>query len=204
MRPGKSVYPPYTTPGRTYKFYKGTPIFRFGHGLSYSTFEVSILNGPTAVSVSLINNYLAANPNFSSSYAPIEAGGDSNSNPIVASFQVQVKNTGKKYNSDFVLLAFIIPPTTETSSDFVNPIEVLVDFTRLTKIKMEGGTQTAVIHITARDLTRIEQVNGNNLTYTTSPAIPQTKRVAMTGNYILRAGVKNDGDSYSEIPFVVL
>ena len=26
-------------PGRTYKFYTGTPVFEFGHGLSYTTFS---------------------------------------------------------------------------------------------------------------------------------------------------------------------
>ena len=37
---------PYTSmsmrvpPGRSYKFYTGTPVFQFGRGLSYTTFDV--------------------------------------------------------------------------------------------------------------------------------------------------------------------
>lgn len=35
MRPNKSS----GSPGRTYRFYTGTPVFRFGEGLSYTTFR---------------------------------------------------------------------------------------------------------------------------------------------------------------------
>jgi hypothetical protein len=32
VRPGPSVWPPFTSPGRTYRFYTGTPVFEFGFG----------------------------------------------------------------------------------------------------------------------------------------------------------------------------
>jgi hypothetical protein len=39
-------------PGRTYRYYTGTPLFSFGYGLSYTTFSLSCVNitGPTAYS----------------------------------------------------------------------------------------------------------------------------------------------------------
>jgi hypothetical protein len=30
-------------PGRTYRHYKGTPVFEFGHGLSYTAFKYSAI-----------------------------------------------------------------------------------------------------------------------------------------------------------------
>jgi len=33
-----------SSPGRTYRYYIGTPIFSFGHGLSYTTFEIKFDN----------------------------------------------------------------------------------------------------------------------------------------------------------------
>ena len=40
-----------TTPGRTYRYFTGTPLLKFGHGMSYTTFRftsphVPALNGP--------------------------------------------------------------------------------------------------------------------------------------------------------------
>ena len=43
---GTSELPPfedYSMDGRTYKFYRGTPLYPFGHGLSYTSFEYSDL-----------------------------------------------------------------------------------------------------------------------------------------------------------------
>jgi beta-glucosidase len=37
--------------GRTYRFFKGEPLFPFGHGLSYTRFEYSALTIPTRVDV---------------------------------------------------------------------------------------------------------------------------------------------------------
>jgi len=37
-------------PGRTYRYYTGQPLFPFGHGLSYSSFELSCVNGSASYS----------------------------------------------------------------------------------------------------------------------------------------------------------
>jgi hypothetical protein len=47
MRPGQSPWPPGTNPGRTYRFYTGTPVLSFGFGLSYTTWSYNPIPGPT-------------------------------------------------------------------------------------------------------------------------------------------------------------
>jgi beta-glucosidase len=41
----------YAMDGRTYRFFKGEPLFPFGHGLSYTRFEYSALNVPTRADI---------------------------------------------------------------------------------------------------------------------------------------------------------
>jgi len=40
----------YNMKGRTYKYFKDVPLYEFGYGLSYTTFEYSLVNAPTAIS----------------------------------------------------------------------------------------------------------------------------------------------------------
>ncbi|MDR2652002.1 MAG: glycoside hydrolase family 3 C-terminal domain-containing protein [Prevotellaceae bacterium] len=39
----------YDMQGKTYRYFKGTPLYEFGYGLSYSNFEYSIINAPQTV-----------------------------------------------------------------------------------------------------------------------------------------------------------
>jgi beta-glucosidase len=39
----------YDMQGKTYRYFKGTPLYEFGYGLSYSAFEYSIVNAPKTV-----------------------------------------------------------------------------------------------------------------------------------------------------------
>ena len=48
MRPGPSAWPPGTNPGRTYRFYTGTPVLPYGFGLSYTTWVYTPLPDPTS------------------------------------------------------------------------------------------------------------------------------------------------------------
>jgi hypothetical protein len=52
--PGVSVWPPGTTPGRTYRFYTGTPVLPFGFGLSYTTWTYTPFNPPASVDLSSV------------------------------------------------------------------------------------------------------------------------------------------------------
>jgi beta-glucosidase len=40
-----------TPPGRGYRFYTGTPVFPFGHGLSLSSFSLQLASGPAAATL---------------------------------------------------------------------------------------------------------------------------------------------------------
>ncbi|KAJ8604330.1 hypothetical protein CTAYLR_002499 [Chrysophaeum taylorii] len=92
MRPGPSEWPrpdcppPYsscrngTNPGRTYRFYAGTPVLPFGFGLSYSTFEYELVRRPN---VALVGQQVA--------------------------FAINVTNTGA-IEADDVVLGFLAPP----------------------------------------------------------------------------------------------
>jgi len=57
MRPGPSDWPPGTNPGRTYRFYTGTPVLPFGFGLSYTTWTYTPLPDPTPPSLSSSSSY---------------------------------------------------------------------------------------------------------------------------------------------------
>jgi beta-glucosidase len=39
----------YDMQGKTYRYFDGTPLYEFGYGLSYSTFEYSIINAPQTI-----------------------------------------------------------------------------------------------------------------------------------------------------------
>ena len=47
MRPGPSAWPPGTNPGRTYRFFTGTPVLPFGYGLSFTTWVYTREAAPT-------------------------------------------------------------------------------------------------------------------------------------------------------------
>lgn len=89
-----SMRPSPTSPGRTYKFYTGQPVFEFGFGLSYTTFSYAWYNDSTSVSYSIQS--LLEN-NFD------------RINILMQSFRVNVTNTGMM-DGDDVVLAYIKPP----------------------------------------------------------------------------------------------
>ena len=71
----------YSMKGRTYRYFEGTPLYPFGYGLSYTTFNYSALTGPTA---------------------PLAAGSH-------AGFDVTVTNTGKKAGDEVAQLYLEFP-----------------------------------------------------------------------------------------------
>jgi hypothetical protein len=103
-----------TNPGRTYKFYTGQPVFPFGFGLSYTTFEYQWYNDSKSVSYSiqsLIKN------NSDKFYFLLEL------------FRVNITNTGTM-DGDDVVLAYVIPPQVLRHGQ-TPPIKQLFGFERI-------------------------------------------------------------------------
>jgi beta-D-xylosidase 4 len=103
-----------TNPGRTYKFYTGQPVFQFGHGLSYTTFNYSWYN-ETAYSTFSIKSL-------------IKNKSDENK-VLLHLYRVNVTNTGPVLGDD-VVLAYVTPPQ-QTLSDPSPPIKKLFGFQRV-------------------------------------------------------------------------
>lgn len=116
-------------PGRTYKWYSKTPVFSFGHGLHYTTFNVSLSTDlPTTFATA---DLLRGNST---------EGTPSDLFPLT-SVPVSVTNTGN-VTSDYVLFAFLKGEYGPTPY----PNKSLVAFTRLHDIK-PGDTATGVLDI---------------------------------------------------------
>jgi len=130
-----TIRPSATNPGRTYKWFTGTPVFEFGHGLHFTTFKSSWKTTPA--NTFSIQNILrgAHNPR---DLAPF------------TTFEVNVHNTGK-VNSDYVALLFI----SGTGGPTPLPNKQLVSYTRLHGVKA-GATATAALPVTLGSLARAD------------------------------------------------
>ena len=104
MRPNKKT----GNPGRTYRFYTGTPVFKFGEGLSYSTFESS-LKAPNAISLSQF---------------PEELTLSSLSKVVVANVVVNTTNLSERDGAESLLLFAASP----NAGQHGEPIQSLVAF----------------------------------------------------------------------------
>ena len=100
-----------TNPGRTYKFYTGQPVYEFGYGLSYTTFEYTWKNDTASISHS-IESVLKTSMK--------------NERFVVSAIRVNVTNTGQM-DGDDVVLAFVTPP----SGNDVAPFKQLFGFKRI-------------------------------------------------------------------------
>jgi len=110
MRPNASN----GNPGRSYRFYTGTPVYEFGTGLSYSKFTFQWSNDEDIV---VPYSTLEDNLMDRMSAAP---------SPQVAATTVTVTNDGPK-DGDVVVLAYMVPPNPGKDG---NPLKELIGFQR--------------------------------------------------------------------------
>ena len=169
------------TPGRTYKFYQGTPVLPFGWGLGFTTFAYDALTGPTTVPLAPTTAFLAAHtvPVYGAAFAPLKGA------PLVANFTLSVHNTGSRA-SDEVVLAFLRPP--QGGSGGV-PLVFLFAFERIHG--PPGGVVPVQISVSARDLSQV---------------LASGERVPWGGEYTLECGVAGapaQGGGFASVTFAV-
>ena len=180
MRPGPSVWPPGTNPGRTYRFYTGVPVLPFGYGLSFTTWAYVPTPGPTQPSFAALDAAARAHA-ATGVIGHIPAA----LKTIAADFFVNVTNTGS-VDSDDVVLGFLVPPGAGANGV---PLQELFGFER---VFVPAG-QTVTVYLGAQGV-RFTQAGVDGV------------RRALAGEYSVRFGVAETaagGMGFAERTFVV-
>ncbi|KAJ5483095.1 exo-1-4-beta-xylosidase bxlB [Penicillium diatomitis] len=133
-------------PGRTYKWYTGTPVLPFGFGLHYTEFNFEWRKG------TLKEEY-----NIQKLIESCQKKTDFivNDNTPFASVKINVKNVGQ-VDSDYVSLLFL---SSKDSGPAPRPRKTLVAYSRLHGIK-KGEEQTTMLNLTLGSLARADE-NGS-------------------------------------------
>ena len=182
MRPGPSAWPPGTNPGRTYRFYTGTPVLPFGFGLSYTTWAYVPLPDPQPPAIVSLAAVDAA-------ARELEAAGMIGTvspalKATAAQFWVNVTNTGA-VDSDDVVLGFIVPPGAGANGV---PLQELFGFER---VFVPAG-QTVTVYLGAQGV-RFTQAGEDGV------------RRTLRGEYKVRFGVRETvagGGGFAETTIV--
>ncbi|OAX36323.1 glycoside hydrolase family 3 protein [Rhizopogon vinicolor AM-OR11-026] len=159
--------PNVTSPGRTYIWYIGQPIYEFGYGKHYTTFSYKWAQAP-ACSYNIQDLVAAAKYASYLDNAPF------------ATLAVDVTNTGQ-VTSDYVSLLF----ANGTYGTAPYPNKVLVSYARSHSIT-PGNTTTANLPITLGNLARAD-TNGNFWLY------PGTYELALDTSGVLSANFELTG-----------
>jgi beta-glucosidase-like glycosyl hydrolase len=147
MRPNKAT----GNPGRTYRFYTGTPVFKFGEGMTYTNFDTSLaLRKLTADELpdnaTDVRTLVEEEAAITQSLTHISAS-------KVVDATVTVTNSGDMAG-DHVALLFASAPAGIAGQDG-NPIQSLVAYERVTL--QPGETTTVSLDVTTRALTLIDE-----------------------------------------------
>jgi len=131
-----------TNPGRTYRFFNGTAVIPFGFGLSYTTWQYTLVSSPRHVSLDELRLLLARTMARTGTHFPrlAEVG-------HAGTYAVNVTNTGSM-DADDVVLGFISPPG---SGLYGQPLKTLFGFERV-HVKA-GETATVFLYPPLTELT---------------------------------------------------
>ncbi|KZV77767.1 glycoside hydrolase family 3 protein [Peniophora sp. CONT] len=140
-----NLRPSATNPGRTYKWYTGTPVFEFGTGLHYTNFTLS----------------WAAPPPSSFAIADLMSAASEAAHPDIATlfnFTVNVANTGA-VDSDYVALLF----SNTTAGPQPAPLKTLISYARAHDV-VAGGSSNVTLSVPLGQIARVDE-NGNSVLY---------------------------------------
>ncbi|KAL5714564.1 xylan 1,4-beta-xylosidase [Ranunculus cassubicifolius] len=124
-------------PGRTYRFYQGKRVFKFGYGLSYSKYSYKFLPmEKNQLHLNQSENIQAIQSKDSIRYVSVSEMGTGNCEKLKLSAKVAVENPGEMAGKHPVLL-FIKPSVHRSGS----PLEQLVGFQ---SVHLNAGERTNV------------------------------------------------------------
>ncbi len=132
LRPNSTT----ASPGRTYQWYTGKPIFEFGYGMHYTNFSASIQCPGTSFAISDLMR--SCNETYKDKC-------------MFKTIKVDVKNEGQT-TSDYVTLGFLAG----THGPAPHPNKRLVSYTRLHSIA-GGSNATASLKITLGSMGRADE-----------------------------------------------
>ena len=116
-------------PGRTYKFFNGSTVYPFGHGLSYTQFNYNLKSSKRSLNIKLHKLQHCRNVNYSASaYKPMCPAvliEDLKCHDNIE-FEVQVKNVGRRDGSE-VVMVYRVPPEGIVGA----PMKELITFKRV-------------------------------------------------------------------------
>ena len=130
-----------SSPGRTYKWYTGTPVFEFGFGLHYTTFTFAWASSSPPSTYAIADVVARANASGWAAFADLA---------VLDAFPVRVTNTGG-VASDYVALLF-------ASGEYgpaPRPNKELVAYARVHDVA-PGGSAVAALNVTLGALARAD------------------------------------------------
>ena len=135
-------------PGRTHRFYTGTPVFKFGEGMGYSRMQYS------TVTTSMVDEQEVGAP-LRLRAGPLDAAVLKNLHrphlaPAVVVVEVHVSNVGA-HDGDEVVLVMIKPPSVEGGA----PTQMLRNYERVAV--RAGGAERLRLSLTAHDFAFAKQ-----------------------------------------------
>lgn len=137
-----------SSPGQTYMWYTGTPVYEFGHGLFYTSFEARLAETNSSYEYNITELLMTPHPN----HERIEQ-------VPVLSLNVSITNAGDTA-SDYTAMLFA---NTTNAGPVPYPNKWLVGFDRLPTLT-PGSSQTMTIPVTIDSLARIDE-KGNRVLY---------------------------------------
>jgi beta-D-xylosidase 4 len=170
-------------PGQTYMWYTGEPVYAFGHGLFYTTFEEKLATN-TSASQSYNITDLFAQPH--SGYEFIEQM------PLLT-FRAEVSNTGKTA-SDYSAMLF----ASTTSGPTPRPMKWLVGITREAEVA-PGGSCTVAIDVPVGVLARAAN-NGDLVVYPGDYSLALNNERSVVMNFTLTGDAITVAHWPSELP----